>query len=52
MHTILFVGTNDLDSNWKLVKGHLAIRHVFSLIARISKTEFLNCPDDFAVCLD
>ena len=31
-------------------KGHLAIRRVFSLIARISKTEFSNCPDVFTVC--
>ena len=28
-------------------KGHLAIKRVFSLIARISNTEFSNCPDVF-----
>ena len=33
-------------------KGHLAIRHVFSQIAQLSKTEFSNCPDVSAVCMN
>ena len=36
-------------------KGHLAIRHAFSLIAWISKTEFFNYLkylDGFAVCMN
>ena len=33
-------------------QGNLAIKRIFSLIARISKAEFSNCPDVFAVCMN